>query len=86
VNKTAFILAKEFRHILRDPRSLVIAILMPLLMTLLYGYAVNLDTENIKLAVIDSDHSEESRALAEAFFRSGYFVPAETVPPIPNPS
>lgn len=71
-----FILVKEVRHILRDPRSLVIAVLMPILMTLLYGYAVNLDTENIKLAVIDSDHSMYSRDLADAFFRSGYFVPA----------
>lgn len=76
MNPLRFILVKEVRHILRDPRSLVIAAVMPMLMTLLYGYAVNLDTENIKLALVDADHTAYSRDLADTFFRSGYFIPA----------
>lgn len=74
MNAIAFILVKEIRHILRDPRSLFIAILMPVLMTLLYGYAVNLDTENIELAIVDTDNSWRSRDFVDSFFRSGYFV------------
>ena len=71
-----FIAFKEIRHILRDPRSLTIAILMPILMTLLYGYAINLDIKNIRLAVIDYDRTIESRDLAGRFYNSGYFVKA----------
>jgi ABC-2 type transport system permease protein len=74
-NRVRFIAIKEFRHILRDPRSRMIAILMPFLMTLLYGYAVNLDVKNIKLAVVDLDRSRESRDLVSRFYNSGYFKP-----------
>ena len=82
MNKTGFIVAKEVRHILRDPKSLAIVILMPLLQTLLYGYAVNLDTKNIRLAVVDEDKTVYSRELANGFFNSGYFIPALSPPDI----
>lgn len=74
MNKIRFIVVKEVRHILRDPKSLMIAIAMPLFMTLLYGYAVNLDTKNIKLAVLDEDNTAMSRELVSSFFETGYFV------------
>ena len=75
MRKIKYIAFKEFRHILRDPRSLTITILMPILMTLLYGYAVNLDIKNIKLAVLDYDNSAPSRELLSSFYTSGYFLP-----------
>ena len=74
MNKIKFIAIKEVRHILRDSRSLTIAILMPILMTLLYGYAINLDVKNIKLAVLDFDQTQESRELTQRFYNSGYFA------------
>jgi ABC-2 type transport system permease protein len=61
MGKISYMARKEVRHILRDSKSLIIAILMPILMTLLYGYAINLDTKNIKLAVLDYDRSSPSR-------------------------
>lgn len=70
-----FIARKEFYHILRDPRSLVIVFAMPILMTFLYGYAINLDVENVILAIVDHDHTQASRDLTEAFYRSTYFSP-----------
>ena len=76
MNKLRFIALKEIRHILRDPRSLFIAILMPVLMTLLYGYAINLDIKNVRLAVLDFDKSVESRELVDRFYNSGYFIMA----------
>jgi len=79
------IAAKEVRHILRDVRSLIIAILMPVVMTFLYGYAINLDIKNIKLAVIDLDKSYESRDLSARFFNSGYFRPADETADITDP-
>lgn len=51
---------KEFLHILRDPRSLAFAILMPLMMVLLYGYAINMDLRNLRVGILDNDHSRES--------------------------
>lgn len=77
MRKITFIARKEVRHILRDPRSLMIAVLMPIMMTFLYGYAINLDIKNIKLAVLDLDRSFESRELQSRFFNSGYFIPPE---------
>jgi ABC-2 type transport system permease protein len=72
-NRIRHIAIKEVRHILRDPRSLTIAIAMPVLMTLLFGYAVNLDVKDIRLAVLDFDKTPESRDLASRFYNSGYF-------------
>ena len=74
------VMGKEFRHIVRDPRSLVIILLMPLLMTFLYGYAMNMDVKNISLGIVDHDNTPESRELAEAFLSSGQFVLARRYP------
>ena len=65
---------KEYRHIMRDKRSLVIVFLIPIAMILLYGYAINLDVKNIELAVVDYDRSAESRLLLEKMAASGYFT------------
>jgi ABC-2 type transport system permease protein len=85
MSKIKYIAIKEFRHILRDSRSLTIAILMPILMTFLYGYAINLDVKNIKLAVLDFDKTQESRELSSRFYNSGYFAPPLTSPNISDP-
>jgi ABC-2 type transport system permease protein len=85
LNKIKYIARKEVRHILRDPRSLIIAILMPMMMTFLYGYAINLDIKNIKLAVFDFDNSSESRELVRDFYNSGYFARPKSAPSISNP-
>jgi ABC-2 type transport system permease protein len=67
------IIKKEFCHILRDPRSLMIILLMPLLQILIFGYAVDIDLKNIRIPVMDGDHSEASRSLVSAFVQSGHF-------------
>ena len=82
MRKTGFLIIKEIRHILRDPKSLAIVILMPLLQTLLYGYAVNLDTKNMRLAVVDEDRSVHSRELVNGFYQSGYFLPPLEAPEV----
>ena len=73
MRKIKFIARKELYHILRDPRSLVIVIAMPVVMTFLFGYAINMDIENVNLAVVDRDHTFESRRLIDAFYGSTYF-------------
>ncbi|RKX19180.1 MAG: ABC transporter permease [Candidatus Zixiibacteriota bacterium] len=83
--KIKFIAQKELWHILRDPRSLIIAILMPIVMTLLYGYAINLDIKNIKLAIIDFDKTSTSSDLMGRFYNSGYFSEVTNPVSINNP-
>ncbi len=85
MRKIKQIARKEFRHILRDPRSLIIVILMPIMMTLLYGYAINLDIKNIKLAILDYDHTSQSRELTGNFFNSGYFIKAKAESNLSDP-
>ena len=64
---------KEFLHITRDPRSLSISLTLPLVILLLFGYALSLDVNRILTLVDDRDRSPESRALVERFSSSGYF-------------
>ena len=64
---------KEFLHIRRDPRSLGMAIAIPMLMILLFGYALTLDVDNVPIAVWDQSVSPESRELISRFEGSRYF-------------
>ena len=64
---------KEFRQIVRDRRTLMILLFIPVFFLLLYGYALNFDIRRVALAVGDRDNSVESRALVSAFLNSGYF-------------
>lgn len=64
---------KEFLHIARDPRTLVLIFLIPLIQMTLLGYAATTDIDNIGLAVLDGDHSAQSRALISAYDTTGYF-------------
>jgi ABC-2 type transport system permease protein len=73
VGKTLAVARKEFRQIGRDRRTLVILLVLPIFFLLLYGYALNWDIRDVRLAVDDQDHSAESRSLVSAFVNSGYF-------------
>ncbi|MDD5706118.1 MAG: ABC transporter permease [Kiritimatiellae bacterium] len=64
---------KEFIHIARDPRSLGMAIAIPMLLLLLFGFALTLDVDNVPLAVWDQNGTPESRAFISQFAGSRYF-------------
>lgn len=64
---------KESLHILRDPRSLVLALAVPVVMLLLFGYALTLDVDRIPTLVLDRDNTPESRELIAQFRGSRYF-------------
>lgn len=72
-SRTYSILKKEMYEIRRDPYTLGIAIIMPLILLFLFGYALNLDVKNISTAVLDHDKSLESRQYIEKVESSGYF-------------
>jgi drug efflux transport system permease protein len=69
------IAGKEILHIQRDPRTLVLALVMPVVMLLLFGYGVSFDIDHVPLAVSDQDRTEASRRLALAFTENGEFAP-----------
>ncbi|MDP2359966.1 MAG: ABC transporter permease [bacterium] len=66
------IAAKEFLHILRDPRSLLVAILMPLAMVWLYGTAIDMELRQLPIAVLDQDGGPAARSLVAEIGSSGF--------------
>ncbi len=68
------VFVKELRHIARDWRSLAMALAVPLLLLLLFGYALTLDVDRIPTVIYDQDGTAESRQLAERFRGSKFFA------------
>jgi ABC-2 type transport system permease protein len=67
------VMRKEFIHLIRDPRSLILAFIIPLSLILLFGYALSLDVDNVETVVVDYDHTALSRDLIEHLDASKYF-------------
>ncbi len=67
------LIRKEFIQIIRDPRTLMLTFLMPVMQLLLLGYAATNDVRNVSLAVFDQDKSASSRALVDAYRAAAYF-------------
>lgn len=65
---------KETLQLSRDRRSLLLAFALPMLLLVLFGYAISWDVRDIALAVVDQDGTARSRELVEAFEASGYFT------------
>lgn len=65
---------KEFIHIKRDKPSLIISFLMPIMMLLIFGFAVNTDVSNVDFAVYDGSKTALSRELISEFSNSYYFT------------
>ena len=72
--RLAAVARKETLHLLRDPRSLGLAFILPAVMVLAFGWIITFDIRFIPMAVYDEDRTSASRALADAFTSSSYFV------------
>ena len=68
------IMRKEIIHILRDPRTLSLVIILPVMMLVLLGYAVAADVEDIPMAVADLSKTDASRRFVDRFSASGFFM------------
>jgi ABC-2 type transport system permease protein len=73
-NRLKAIGVKEVLQIVRDPRSLMLALLLPIMQILLLGYGVTLDVRNLPLCVYDAEGSQDSQALLKHFQASRYFT------------
>ncbi len=68
------LIRKEFLQVRRDKAMLGIIFVIPLIQLFVLGYAITTDVTNINLAVVDQDHSRESRDLMERFTLSDRFI------------
>lgn len=71
--RIAAVARKEAVHVFRDRRSLYLALGIPIMLLVLFGYALSLDVDDIPLAVWDQDRSPQSRELIDRLTSSGYF-------------
>jgi ABC-2 type transport system permease protein len=67
------IIRKEFIQIFRDPRTLAMIVVIPIMQLFLLGYSATNDVRNVPLAVLDRSRSEESRALLDSYRAADYF-------------
>lgn len=72
-------LIKEFIQAFRDPRMRFVLLVIPIMQTIIFGYAVNTDVTEVATAIQDRDNSRESRELIDRFTSSGYFSVHEYV-------
>ena len=72
--RLAAVARKEVLQLSRDTRSLLLAFLLPVLLLVIFGYAISWDIREVETAVLDQDRSAASRELLEAFESSGYFT------------
>ena len=70
---------KETLQVWRDPRSLAVVLLMPLMQMVTLGYGVSLDIRHVPLCIYDQENSQISRELVQRFVASGWFVLAHTL-------
>jgi len=75
VKRIIAISKKEFLHIIHDSRSLIIIFILPVLQLIMFGYALNMEIQNIDLAVIDNSNTTISNQLVQSFRGSPYFSP-----------
>lgn len=75
---------KEALHVVRDTRTMVITLVMPLVLLLLFGFAISTEVNDIRLVVVVAQHTDKTRDLIERFRVNSYFnflglAPAEEV-------
>ena len=71
--RVAALIRKELRQVVRDPSSVAIGVVLPLMLILLFGYALSLDVKNVPIAVVLEDPSFQAREIAASFQLSSYF-------------
>jgi len=72
------ILRKEMLQIRRDPSSIALALVMPVVLLFIFGYGVSLDAENVPVAIVIENSTSATHDLAARFELSPYFAPVYT--------
>ncbi len=69
----AFVI-KEFRHLLRDPRTVFVLFAIPVIQLLLFGFVISNEIKNAKIAVLDFSHDPTTQEIVNKLVSSGYFI------------
>ncbi|MCX7678811.1 MAG: ABC transporter permease [Spirochaetes bacterium] len=67
-------LKKEFRQLMRDKKMRFVIFAPPIIMIIVFGYAINMDVKEVPMVVLDNDNTAQSRSFVEGFTASGYFM------------
>lgn len=78
-SRLSSLIRKEFIQIIRDPRTLILVLVIPVMQLFLLGYAATNDVRNVPLAVFDQDRGPSARALLDAYRAADYFTLAYDV-------
>jgi ABC-2 type transport system permease protein len=73
IQRVKAVARKEFLHVIRDPRSLIMGLAIPMLLLFMFGYALTLDVDNVPFVVWDQSDTPASRELISRFSGSRYF-------------
>ena len=76
----AGLLRKEVFHILRDRRTLVVIVALPILQVIIFGYAIRTDVDRVRLAIVDPAPDPVTLALRARFGAAGVFEPVAVLP------
>ncbi len=76
MKKIIAVARKEVYHILRDRRSLAVVFLLPLVMLLIFGYAIDMELRDLPVAILDGDRTPASRSFVRDLTASGFIVAA----------
>ncbi len=79
LNRIFAISKKEVKQLIRDKRMMFVLFFFPVFLLIIFGYAVNFDVQNVRLAVQDNDHTATSRNLIKTLTSSSYFNIVEYV-------
>jgi len=71
---------KEFYHIFRDYRSMIILFGMPVIQVLLFGFALSTEVKNAPIAIIDHSNDQVTRAITSKLLSSGFFILSDQIP------
>ncbi len=66
------LIVKESLQIVRDPSSILIAVVLPIILLFIFGYGISLDTDTIRVGLVLEDSSADARSLAAAFRSTAY--------------
>jgi len=73
INRFKALFVKEFLQIIRDPSAILIAVVLPLILLFLMGYAISLDAQKIPVGIVIEKHSKYSSSLLSSFYNSPTF-------------
>lgn len=75
MKRLMWVIWKEVLHIRRDPRTLILALVMPVVLLIIFGYALTFDLRKVRIGILDLDQTDASRSLIQTLVNTAYFAP-----------